>query len=83
MSHLPARCQLWKIAQAASMFAVCVLNSVERHMLDSAASIQNLDPFPVRTLVLSATYQHQNFAKEESQTHLNRPDQSRREARSE
>jgi hypothetical protein len=49
----------------------------------SAASIQILDLFPVRTLVLSAAYQDQNSAKEESQTHLNRPDQCRREARSE
>jgi hypothetical protein len=83
MSRLPAPCQLWKIAQTASMFAAHVLNSAERHMLDSAASIQILDPFPVRTLVLSAAYQHQNSAKEESQTHLNRPDQCRREAHSE
>jgi hypothetical protein len=83
MSRLPARCQLWKIAQTASMFAVRVLNSGERHMLDFAASIQILDLFPVRTLVLSAAYQHQNSAKEESRTHLNRSDQCRREALSE
>jgi hypothetical protein len=64
------------------MFAVRVLNSAERHMLDSAASMQIPDLLPVRTLVLSAADQHQNSAKEEAQTQLNRP-QCRPEACSE